>query len=335
MTMNIPRYLDLCKKQYTKNSVINIVLLLLLIVALLINLSAGETIFWPNKWWTPQAELFVWQLRAPRALAVITVGAGLAVSGAIMQAIFSNPLSEPALLGVANGAGVALVATLLLSAGTASVWILNITAIGGALFINLLLLFFSRIFNLSTAKLLLTGIAFSIICSALMTWAVYFSDQLNLRQLMYWLMGSFSGIDWRQLWLILLMVPVIIWICLQGKVVNLIALGEVQAWQLGIPVILWRNLFIIAVAWLVGLSVALAGTISFIGLIVPHLLRFLGITDHRSLLCSSMLSGAILLLLADLLARILLNSAELPIGVVTVTIGAPLFIWMLLRYAHF
>lgn len=333
--MNIPRYLDLYRKQNIKNSVINIFLLLLLIITLLINISFGESIFWPNQWWTSEAKLFVWQLRIPRALAVITVGAGLAVSGAIMQAIFGNPLSEPALLGVANGAGVALVATLLLSAGTASVLLLNITAIGGALFINLLLLLFSRIFNLSTAKLLLTGIAFSIICSALMTWAVYFSNQLNLRQLMYWLMGSFSGIDWRQLWLIVLMIPVIIWICLQGKVVNLLALGELQAWQLGTPVIVWRNLFIIAVAWLVGLSVALAGTISFIGLIVPHLLRFLGVTDHRSLLCSSMLSGATLLLLADLLARTLLDSAELPIGVVTASIGAPLFIWMLLRYAHF
>lgn len=333
--MNIPRYLDLYKKQNTKNSVINVVLLVLLIVMLLINLSFGEATFWPNQWLTSQADLFVWQLRAPRALAVITVGAGLAISGAIMQAIFSNPLSEPALLGVANGAGIALVATLLFTSGTASIWLLNITAIGGALFINLLLLFLSRIFHLSTAKLLLTGIAFSIICSALMTWAVYFSDQLNLRQLMYWLMGSFSGIDWRQLWLIVLMVPVIIWICLQGKVVNLLALGELQAWQLGVSVKLWRNLFILAVAWLVGLSVALAGTISFIGLIVPHLLRFLGITDHRALLCGSMLSGAILLLLADLLSRMLLNSAELPIGVVTASIGAPLFIWMLLRYAHF
>ncbi len=335
MNTNKTRYINLCNRQNVKNRIINIILFLLLLSILILNLSLGETTFWPEQWWTPQANIFVWQLRAPRALAVIAVGAGLAVSGAVMQALFENPLSEPTLLGVANGAGVALVMTLLFTSGIAPVWLLNVAAISGALLINIVLLLFSRIFHLSTAKLLLTGIAFSIICSALMTWAVYFSNELNLRQLMYWLMGSFSGVDWRQLWLIALMLPVILWMCLQGNIINLLSLGELSAWQLGVPIILWRNLFIIAVAWIVGLSVALAGVIGFIGLIVPHLLRFLGITDHRSLLSGCFLSGASILLLADVLARILFNVTEIPIGVVTASIGAPLFTWMLLRHAYF
>lgn len=119
-----------------------------------------------------------------------------------------------------------------------------------------------------------------------------------------------------------------------GNRLNLLSLGETQARQLGAPLALWRNGFVLAIAWIVGVSVAISGIIGFIGLIIPHMLRLIGITDHRFLLPGCAISGAALLLAADLLSRIALPSAELPIGVITSTLGAPLFIWMLIRHVN-
>jgi vitamin B12 transport system permease protein len=148
---------------------------------------------------------------------------------------------------------------------------------------------------------------------------------------MYWMMGGFSGVDWRQQGMVFALLPVVVWSCCQGRVLNFISLGEQQARQLGISLHLWRNLLVLAIGLLVGISVALAGAISFIGLIIPHILRLTGLTDQRRLLTGCALAGAGILLLADVIARIALFSAELPIGVVTATLGAPLFIWLLIQ----
>jgi vitamin B12 transport system permease protein len=209
-------------------------------------------------------------------------------------------------------------------------WALGLCAIGGAFIVTLILLRFARR-HLSTSRLLLAGVALGMVCSALMTWAVYFSSSLDLRQLMYWMMGGFGGIDWRQLWLMATLLPVIIWLCGQHKPLNMMTLGENSARQLGLPVWLWRNILVIATGWLVGVSVALAGAISFIGLVIPHLLRIMGLSDHRVLLPASALAGATALSGADIVSRLALQSAELPIGVVTATLGAPVFIWLLLK----
>ncbi|MFI8416483.1 vitamin B12 ABC transporter permease BtuC [Serratia sp. NPDC078593] len=300
-------------------------------IAFVFSLSAGEIWLWPSQWFSEAAELFVWQLRLPRAIAVMLVGASLAVAGAVMQALFENPLAEPGLLGVANGAGVALVLTLLLGNGLLPVAVMSLSAIIGALLMTFLLLSFARRRYLTNARLLLVGVALGIVCSAVMTWAVYFSSSLDLRQLMYWMMGGFGGVDWRQKWLVLALLPVLLWLCLQGRVLNFMALGEVQARQLGLSLQLWRNLLVLAIGWLVGVSVALAGVIGFVGLVIPHMLRLNGLTNQRYLLPGCALAGAGVLLTADVVARISLLSAELPIGVVTATLGAPLFIWLLIR----
>ena len=263
-------------------------------------------------------------------LAVILVGAALALSGTIMQALFENPLAEPGLLGVSNGAGVGLIAAVMLGGGQLPNWALGLCAIAGALIITLILLRFARR-HLSTSRLLLAGVALGIICSALMTWAIYFSTSVDLRQLMYWMMGGFGGVDWRQGWLMVLLVPVILWAGVQSQPLNILALGETSARQLGMPIGVWRNALVIAIGWLVGVSVALAGAIGFIGLVIPHMLRLCGITDHRILLPASAVAGAATLLVADIIARLALNAAELPIGVVTATLGAPVFIWLLLK----
>ncbi|GKX61870.1 vitamin B12 ABC transporter permease BtuC [Pragia fontium] len=327
------RFTQLQQKQRQRDKLKLYLFGLLLAVVSVISLSVGDIWLPPNQWLSEEARLFVWQLRLPRTLAVMVVGAGLAMSGAVMQSLFDNPLSEPGLLGVANGAGVALVLTILLGGSLMPVWLLSMNAIIGALVLTLILLGLSRRRLLPGARLLLIGFALGIVCSAIMTWAVYFSSSMDLRQLLYWLMGSFGGIGWQQKWLILALVPAIVWLSYQGNKLNLLSLGETQSRQLGIPLVIWRNIFVLIIAWAVGVSVALAGIIGFIGLIIPHMLRLIGITDHRYLLTGCALAGSGLLLLADLVSRIALSSAELPIGVITSTIGAPLFIWMLLRNA--
>ncbi|HGU0977350.1 TPA: vitamin B12 ABC transporter permease BtuC [Escherichia coli] len=322
--------LTLARQQQRQNIRWLLCLSVLMLLALLLSLCAGEQWISPGDWFSLRGELFVWQIRLPRTLAVLLVGAALAISGAVMQALFENPLAEPGLLGVSNGAGVGLIAAVLLGQGQLPNWALGLCAIAGALIITLILLRFARR-HLSTSRLLLAGVALGIICSALMTWAIYFSTSVDLRQLMYWMMGGFGGVDWRQSWLMLALIPVLLWICCQSRPMNMLALGEISARQLGLPLWFWRNVLVAATGWMVGVSVALAGAIGFIGLVIPHILRLCGLTDHRVLLPGCALAGASALLLADVVARLALAAAELPIGVVTATLGAPVFIWLLLK----
>ena len=322
--------LTLARQQQRQNIRWLLCLSVLMLLALLLSLCAGEQWISPGDWFSPRGELFVWQIRLPRTLAVLLVGAALAISGAVMQALFENPLAEPGLLGVSNGAGVGLIAAVLLGQVQLPTWARGLCAIAGALIITLILLRFARR-HLSTSRLLLAGVALGIICSALMTWAIYFSTSVDLRQLMYWMMGGFGGVDWRQSWLMLALIPVLLWICCQSRPMNMLALGEISARQLGLPLWFWRNVLVAATGWMVGVSVALAGAIGFIGLVIPHILRLCGLTDHRVLLPGCALAGASALLLADIVARLALAAAELPIGVVTATLGAPVFIWLLLK----
>lgn len=322
--------LTLARQQQRQNIRWLLCLSVLMLLALLLSLCAGEQWILPGDWFSPRGELFVWQIRLPRTLAVLLVGAALAISGAVMQALFENPLAEPGLLGVSNGAGVGLIAAVLLGQGQLPNWALGLCAIAGALIITLILLRFARR-HLSTSRLLLAGVALGIICSALMTWAIYFSTSVDLRQLMYWMMGGFGGVDWRQSWLMVALIPVLLWICCQSRPMNMLALGEISARQLGLPLWFWRNVLVAATGWMVGVSVALAGAIGFIGLVIPHILRLCGLTDHRVLLPGCALAGASALLLVDIVARLALAAAELPIGVVTATLGAPVFIWLLLK----
>ncbi|MCS1285793.1 vitamin B12 ABC transporter permease BtuC, partial [Escherichia coli] len=297
--------LTLARQQQRQNIRWLLCLSVLMLLALLLSLCAGEQWISPGDWFTPRGELFVWQIRLPRTLAVLLVGAALAISGAVMQALFENPLAEPGLLGVSNGAGVGLIAAVLLGQGQLPNWALGLCAIAGALIITLILLRFARR-HLSTSRLLLAGVALGIICSALMTWAIYFSTSVDLRQLMYWMMGGFGGVDWRQSWLMLALIPVLLWICCQSRPMNMLALGEISARQLGLPLWFWRNVLVAATGWMVGVSVALAGAIGFIGLVIPHILRLCGLTDHRVLLPGCALAGASALLLADIVARLAL-----------------------------
>ena len=322
--------LDFARQQHRSDLRWLLALMTILLAIFAVSLCAGEQWIGPENWLSDQGKLFVWQIRLPRTVAVVLVGAALALCGTIMQALFENPLAEPGLLGVSNGAGVGLIAATMLGSGSLSGWGVSLSAIAGALFITVILLRFARR-HLSTSRLLLAGVALGIICSALMTWAVYFSTSFDLRQLMYWMMGGFGGVDWRQGWLMALLIPAILWAAFQAKPLNMLALGEISARQLGLSIGLWRNVLVVAIGWMVGVSVALAGAIGFIGLVIPHMLRLGGITDHRTLLPAAAIAGAATLLIADIIARLAMSAAELPIGVVTATLGAPVFIWLLLK----
>lgn len=324
--------LTFARQQQRRNVRWLLSLSLLVLLATLLSLCAGEQWIAPGDWLSARGNCCLANSPSPHACGI----AGWRCAGAIWRrdaGAVENPLTEPGLLGVSNGAGVGLIAAVLLGQGQLPGWALGLCAIAGALIITLILLRFARR-HLSTSRLLLAGVALGIICSALMTWAIYFSTSFDLRQLMYWMMGGFGGVDWQQSWLMIALIPVLIWICCQSQPLNMLALGETSARQLGLPLWFWRNLLVIATGWMVGVSVAMAGAIGFIGLVIPHILRLCGLTDHRVLLPGCALAGAIALLLADVVARLALASAELPIGVVTATLGAPVFIWLLLKSAR-
>ncbi|WP_318404484.1 vitamin B12 ABC transporter permease BtuC [Photobacterium leiognathi] len=302
-----------------------------LVVVCFYSLSVGELWIKP---WAPDGALeqqLLFQLRLPRLLAAFAVGAALASSGAVLQVLLGNPLAEPGVLGISGGASLALVCVLFFLPFTPSPMLAMSAAMVGALVFTLILVGLSRRRSVSMTRLLLIGVALGILSSAVITWAFYFSDDLSMRQLMYWLMGSLGGVNWQQLLLLFFIVPVLIVLCCQGKKLDILMLGELHARQLGLNVASLRWKLILMVSLLVGSAVALAGVIGFIGLVVPHLIRLMLGTENCYLLPLSAIAGGLLLVFADTLSRILLPSADLPVGVVTTSLGAPVFIWMLMR----
>ncbi|WP_099609161.1 vitamin B12 ABC transporter permease BtuC [Vibrio coralliilyticus] len=309
-----------------------IVILSALVLFSATHLMVGEVFIFPFSELSSLQQQLITQLRLPRLLAAIAIGASLAVSGAVLQVLLGNVLAEPGVLGISGGASVMMVIVLFFLPALATPIGFMIAAVIGALVFTLLLVSMAKIMRLTTTRLLLVGVALGILTGAIVTWAFYFSDDLSLRQLMYWLMGSIGGASWYHHVLTLTLVPVLAWLCMTGKTLDKLMMGELHAKQLGVDVEAVRWKLILAVSILVGGAVALGGVIGFIGLIVPHLLRLALGSENRYLLPISALSGAMLLVFADIIARVALESAELPLGVVTTTIGAPVFIWMLVKH---
>lgn len=317
------------KQQRWQKTLILVALLLLLLSA--IYLMVGEVFLSPFSSLSSFELKLLVDLRLPRLIAALAIGAALAVSGATLQVLLGNVLAEPGVLGISGGASLAMVIAMFFLPTMPTPSVFMIAAILGALIFTLLLVGMARAMLLSTSRMLLVGVALGILSGAAVTWAFYFSDDLSLRQLMYWLMGSIGGASWHHHLVTLVLLPVLLWLCLQGKVLDKLMLGETHAAQLGLDVHKIRWQLILAVSVLIGCAVALGGIISFVGLVVPHLLRLAFGSENRFLLPLSALAGAALLVFSDIGARTLLDSAELPLGVLTTTIGAPVFIWMLLR----
>ncbi len=308
-----------------------ITILLVLLLASGVYLLSGEVVLNPLHGASDIQLKVLVELRLPRLFAAIVIGGALAMSGTALQVLLGNPLAEPGVLGISGGASCAMVIMLFAVPFVPSALLLMLAAIMGSMLFTLLLVGLARYARLSTTKLLLIGVALGILSSCIVTWAFYFSDDLSVRELMYWLMGSISGVNWQQHFVSVIMLVAMVWLASQASALDKLMLGEVHARQLGVDVnkLRWRLILVVAV--LVGGAVALGGIISFVGLIVPHFLRLACGTQHRYLLPMAALSGATLVVLADLCARTLMAAGELPLGVMTTSIGAPVFIWMLLK----
>lgn len=291
-----------------------------------------------------QAELIIGQIRLPRTLLGLSVGAVLALCGVAMQGLFRNPLADPGLVGVSSGAalGAALVivGSATLGWGLGPLWLqpylLSLAAFAGGLGVTAVVYRLGRRDGqTSVAAMLLAGVALSALAGALIELFTYLADDATLRSLTFWNMGSLNGASYARLWPLLLVgVGVAIWLPRRATALNALLLGESETRHLGFEVERLKRELVLCTALGVGAAVAAAGLIGFIGLVVPHLLRLLVGPDHRILLPASAMAGAALLLLADLLARLLLAPAELPIGIITALLGAPFFLYLLVKGRH-
>jgi iron complex transport system permease protein len=284
--------------------------------------------------------LVILNIRLPRLLLGAMVGAGLAVAGALMQGLFRNPLADPGLVGVSAGAGLAAAATIVLGdrllAGV--IGKLPFAALpagaflGGLATTTLLYLIATREGRTSVATMLLAGVALGALAGAMTGFLAYLSDDRQLRDLTFWSLGSLGGATWTKVWAIApVILPLLAAMGFLARGLDALALGEAEAFHLGVPVQRLKIAIIVLTALAVGAGVAAAGLIGFIGIVVPHMLRLVIGPGHRALLPLAALGGAALLVAADTIARIVVAPAELPIGIVTAAIGAPFFLWLLLR----
>ncbi len=284
--------------------------------------------------------IVVMDIRLPRVFLGALVGAALAVSGAVMQGLFRNPLADPGIVGVSAGAG--LGAALFIVLGTSSlasvaalmgIYAVPLAAFAGSLVTTLLLYRIGTRGGLtSVATILLAGIALGALSAAMTGLLIYVADDQQLRDLQFWALGSLAGSNWEKvasaapiILVMLFCVPFL------ARGLNGLTLGEAAAAHVGIRVQRLKNTSILLVAAATGASVAVSGGIGFVGIVVPHLLRLTIGPDHRYLLPASALLGATLLIGADTVSRTIVAPAEMPIGIITAFAGAPFFLWILLR----
>jgi iron complex transport system permease protein len=289
-----------------------------------------------------QAELILGQIRLPRTLLGLAVGGVLALSGVAMQGLFRNPLADPGLVGVSSGAS--LGAAIAIVGGSSfgglpdafGPYLLSICAFLGGLGVTALVYRLGRRNGqTSVAVMLLAGIALTALAGSTVGLFTYLADDATLRSLTFWNLGSLNGASYARLWpLLFVTVAVSLWLPRRASALNALLLGESEANHLGINVEGLKRELVFCTALGVGAAVAAAGMIGFVGLVVPHLVRLLAGPDHRVLLPASVLAGAALLLFADLIARLALAPAEMPIGIVTAFLGAPFFLYLLLRGRH-
>lgn len=283
------------------------------------------------------AKVIVVEVRLPRVMLGLLVGSGLAVSGALMQAIFRNPLAEPTLIGVSSGAALGVAGAIIFGIhlyfpDEARPLVLPLFAsLGGALTTLLVQRLATMNGQMATATLLLAGLALTSLINALLGLSLYVANDAQLRTLTFWLLGSLGG---TPLWQVLIAAPIMVGPLLLSlrlaPALDVLLLGEAEAHHLGVDVERLKRRVIVLAAISVGTAVALSGVIGFVGLLVPHLMRLTYGPGHRSLLPRAALGGGGLLVAADVIARTAFAPAELPIGVLTALLGAPFFLWLLL-----
>lgn len=272
-------------------------------------------------------------IRAPRIVTALAVGAALGASGATMQGVFRNPLAEPALLGVSLGAALGAAAVIVLSDGEGPLWATPLGAFSGGLAATLVTATAARDGeSRGTVTLLLAGIAVQAFCGAAIGLLIYAASDAKQRDLTFWLLGSLGGSTWPRLAASALPIGIAVaTLPSLAKALDAMALGEAEARDLGVRVERTRAAAIALTALGVGAAVAVSGPIGFVGLVVPHLTRLFWGPRHSVTIVGSAIGGALLLVVADTIARTLVRPAELPIGVVTAFLGAPFFYALLIR----
>lgn len=314
-------------------------LISLFLVVLLTSNVGALSLTWHDLWHTSLSES-QWQIwlniRLPRILLAVLVGLALAMSGTIFQGLFHNPMADPALIGVNSGASLAVALSIILPSLIPSEFALYGTMVAafiGSLLVSGLIYALSYRSQASMNKLLLAGIAVNALCFSIVGILTYVSNDQQLRQFSLWTMGSLGQAQWKPLTVAALVIlPVAGFAFLLANKLNLLQLGDEEAHYLGVNVLRLKKQLILLGALLVGTSVAVSGAIGFIGLVIPHLVRFKLGADHRWVLPASALCGAILLLLADTVARTAVAPAELPVGMLTSFLGAPYFLWLVMKY---
>lgn len=289
---------------------------------------------------TQQQQNVLTAIRLPRVLLGIVVGAALALSGAALQGLFRNPLADPGLIGIAGGAALA-VAIMIVLAGPLSGYLglygLTFAAFAGGIATSIVIFRIARITGTtSVTYMLLAGIAINALAAAATGFLAYLSDDQQLRTLTFWTMGSLGGALWPAVFISLsVVIPSSVILLRSARELNLLILGDDEARQLGVDSEKLKRNIIICTALTVAVAVAMSGIIGFVGLVVPHLIRLTLGPDHRLLFPASAILGAILLVVADTIARTALAPAEVPVGIFTSLVGGPFFLWLLIRqYAN-
>ncbi|WP_062070932.1 iron ABC transporter permease [Demequina sediminicola] len=286
--------------------------------------------------WAPATDVTyqaLWQIRFPRVAMSLAVGAALAIAGAVMQAIFGNPLAEPGVVGVSSGAALGAALAIVSGGVFAGVFGMAAMAFVGGVGATLLVYFMARSQGRTeVVTLLLTGIAVNAFAGAGVALVIFIGDSAAREQIVFWQLGSLNGSRWNEVAVVasLTLVAGSVAFALARRY-DLLALGERTAGHLGLRVERLRVISIIVVAVLTGAAVAFAGIIAFVGLVVPHAVRMMLGPAHKMLLAGSLLGGAVLMVWADLFARTAVTGAELPIGLLTSLIGGPFFFWLLRR----
>lgn len=281
----------------------------------------------------PLIESTLWVVRFPRIVMGLMVGAALAVAGAVMQAIFGNPLAEPGVVGVSSGAALGASIAITIGASVLGGPGVAVFAFLGGLVATLLVYAVARAGGRTeVVTLLLTGIAINAFAQAGIAFVLFIADSASREQIVFWQLGSIAGALWGQVLLVGAVAVVgTVGALLLARQLDLLALGERSARQLGVNVERLRIVAIVLVALLTGAAVAFTGIIAFVGLVVPHIIRMIIGPAHRGLIVASAVGGGALLVIADLLTRTLIAGAELPIGMLTSLVGGPFFFYLLYR----
>lgn len=283
-----------------------------------------------------QQQTVLLNIRLPRLLLSMIAGSALAVAGAVLQGIFRNPLADPSLIGISSGAALAVAVLIVLVGPMHSyigIYTVSLAAFFGGSLACWLIFNFARISgSLSVASMLLAGIALNALAEGVTGFLSYLSTDQQLRMLTFWRMGSFASALWPSLIVSAsIILPGLVFLIRVAAKLNIILLGDKEAQYLGLDAVKFKRGLLACVALIVGVSVAACGTVGFVGLVVPHLVRLLIGSDHRILIPSSAILGAILVVIADTIARVVMAPAEIPVGIITSIIGGPFFLWLLFK----